>query len=278
MTNISLIKDVLAIVDGEDASLPAVDQAVAFAALHDACLTIIVASENVSLAAAAEPYSYALALSVAEELGGKHLAAVRARVKDVAVEAQVHGLLDDPSVLPSAMKIESRYADIVLLPGAECWRDEALRRHITETVLFTGVPILIMPMHWTPHGFTHVALGWNASLESFRATRTLLTLVEPGATADILVVDALDHYRASQAVPGSYIARHLARHGLSAKIHAIGSGHEGAAHALQGFAVRHGADALIVGGYGRSRTLEFVLGGVTRELIGHQQVPIILVH
>ncbi len=38
------------------------------------------------------------------------------------------------------------------------------------------------------------------------------------------------------------------------------------------------ADALIVGGYGRSRALEFVLGGVTRELIGHQQVPVILVH
>lgn len=278
MTNISLIKDVLAIVDGDDASLPAVDQAVAFAALHDASLTIIVASENVSLAAAAEPYGYALALSVAEELGSKHLAAVRTRVKDAAIEVRVHGLLDDPSLLPSATKIESRYADIVLLPGADLWRDEGLRRHITENVLFTGVPVLIMPRHWTPRAFTHVALGWNASLESFRATRTLLTLVEPGATIDILVVDALDHYRTSQAVPGSYIAHHLTRHGLIAHVHAIGSGHKGPAHTLQGFAARHDADALIVGGYGRSRALEFVLGGVTRELIGHQQVPVILVH
>lgn len=278
MTNTSLIKDVLTIVDGDDPSLPAVDQALAFAALHDACLTIIVASENVALAAAAEPYGYALALTVAEELGAKHLAAVRARVKDSPVQVEVHGLLDEPAVLPRAARGESRYADIVLVPGAARWRDDTLRRHVSETILFTGTPILIMPANWTPRAFTHLALGWNASLESFRATRTLLTLADPGATADVLVVDQLDRYQAGQAVPGSHIGRHLARHGLKVEVHAIGSGNHGAAYTMQKFAAQHGADALIVGGYGRSRALEFVLGGVTRELIGHQQVPIILVH
>ncbi len=278
MTNNSLIKDVLAIVDGDDASLPAVDQAVAFAALHDACLTLIVASENISLAAAAEPYSYALALRAAEELGARNLAAVRARVKDLPVEVDVHWLLDDPSLLPRAAKVESRYADIVLVPGADGWRDDSLRRHITETVLFTGAPILVMPKNWAPHAFTHVALGWNASLESFRATRTLLTLAEPGATADVLVVDALDHYHNGQTVPGSYIARHLTRHGLRVEVHAMSSSNRGTAYTLQKFAAQHGADLLIVGGYGRSRAMEFVLGGVTRELIGHQQVPVLLVH
>lgn len=278
MTNNSLIKDVLAIVDGDDASLPAVDQAVAFAALHDACLTIIVASENVSLAAAAEPYGYALALSVAEELGAQHLAAVRTRVKDSPVDVDVHGLLDDPAVLPRAARGESRYADIVLIPGAERWRDDALRRHISETALFTGTPILIMPADWTPRAFTHLALGWNASLESFRATRTLLTLAEPGASTDVLVVDQIENYQAGQAVPGSYIARHLARHGLRVEVHAIPSCKRGAAYTMQSFVAQHGVDALVVGGYGRSRALEFILGGVTRELIGYQQVPIVLVH
>lgn len=278
MTNLSLIKDVLAIVDGDDASLPAVDQAVAFAALHDASLTIIVASENVSLAAAAEPYGYALALSVAEELGAQHLAAVQERVKSAPIAVDVHGLLDDPSLLPGAAKVESRYADIVLTPGAGSWRDDSLRRHITETVLFTGTPILVMPPNWTPRLLAHIALGWNASVESFRATRTLLTLASPGATIDVLVADQLDNYQAGHAVPGSYIARHLTRHGLRAEVHAISSGNRGAAYALQTFAAQHGAEALIVGGYGRSRALEFVLGGVTRELIGHQQLPIILVH
>ena len=278
MPNASFIKDVVTIVDGSDASLPAVDQAVAFAALHDACLTVIVTSENISLAAAAEPYGYALALSTAENLGAQHLAAVRARVKDVPVEVEVHGLLDDPSLLPRAAKIESRYADIVLIPGAERWQDDALRRHMTETVLFTGVPILIMPTIWVPRALAQVALGWNASLESFRAARALLTLAGPGAAVDVLVVDALGHDQPGRAVPGSGIARHLARHGLRAEVHAIRSCQRGPAYTLQSFAGQHDADALVVGGYGRSRALEFVLGGVTRELIGHPQVPVILVH
>ena len=278
MPNSSFIKDVVAIVDGNDASLPAVDQAVAFAALHDACLTVIVANENISLAAAAEPYGYALALGSAEKLGAQHLAAVRARVKDAPVEVEVHGLLDDPSLLPRAAKIESRYADVVLIPGAERWRDDTLRRHMTETVLFTGVPILIMPTIWVPRVLAHVALGWNASLESFRAARALLTLAEPGAAVDVLFVDAPGHDQTGRAVPGSYIARHLTRHGLRVEIHAISSCQRGPAHTLQSFAGQHNADALVVGGYGRSRALEFVLGGVTRELIGHQQVPVIFVH
>lgn len=278
MTHNSLIKDVLTIVDGDEASLPAVDQALAFAALHDACLTIVVVSENIAMTAAVEPYGYALALDVSEDLSAKHLAAVRARVKGSPLEVAVHGLLDDPAVLPRAARVESRYADIVLIPGAERWRHEALRRHITETVLFSGVPVLVVPPQWEPRAFSHVALGWNASLESLRAARTLLMLAEAGATADILVVDALDQYNSGQAVPGSYIARHLTRHGLRAEVHAMSSGKRGAAATLQTFTAQRGADLLVVGGYGHSRTREFVLGGVTRDLIGHQQVPILLVH
>lgn len=278
MPSISLIKDVLAIVDGDDASLPAVDQAVAFASLHDACLTILVASENISLAAAAEPYGYALALTAAEELGARHLSAVRNRVKDCALDVTVQGLLDDPALLPKAARGESRYADVVLVPGVGCWRDDALRRHIAEAALFTGTPVILLPVRWSPAAFKHLALGWNASLESFRASRALLTLTEPGAQVDVLVVDQLDHYQAGAPVPGSHIARHLVRHGLCVDVHAIHSGHDSVADALQRFAAERGADALIVGGYGRSRALEFVLGGVTRDLFQHPRMPVVLAH
>src|SRR3546814_12514384 len=89
--------------------------------------------------------------------------------------------------------------------------------------MFAGVPTMVMPATWKPAPITHAALGWNASLEAFRAARTILDLVEPGTAVDVVIVDALDGYKSDQPVPGVQIARHLTRHGHNAAVHAIAS-------------------------------------------------------
>ena len=38
------------------------------------------------------------------------------------------------------------------------------------------------------------------------------------------------------------------------------------------------ADLLVVGGYGHSRTREMILGGVTRDLLHHMTVPVLMSH
>src|SRR3546814_10352950 len=63
-------------------------------------------------------------------------------------------------------KAEGQYADISLIPGAGGWQSDGLRRHITEALMFAGVPTMVMPATWKPAPITHAALGWNASLEA----------------------------------------------------------------------------------------------------------------
>src|SRR3546814_15327123 len=65
--------------------------------------------------------------------------------------------------------------------------------------------------------------------------------------------------------------RYLTRHGHNAAVHAIASAEHGTSDALQNFAFEQRADVLVIGGYGRSRAVEFVLGGVTRELLARQR-------
>ena len=38
------------------------------------------------------------------------------------------------------------------------------------------------------------------------------------------------------------------------------------------------ADMMVMGGYGHSRLREFVLGGVTRDMLAHIEVPTLLSH
>jgi nucleotide-binding universal stress UspA family protein len=272
------IKDVLAVVDGTPSSLTAVDQAIAYAGLHGAALTIIVVTENLALAAVADPMAFAEVLTVSDAERKEHVAAVRERAKGAPVPVEVRGLFEAPAQLPGLAKAEGQYADIAIIPGAGRWQSDGLRRRVTEALMFAGVPILVAPASWNPAPVIRAALGWNASLEAFRAARVLLDLVEPDATIDVVVVDSLDGHASGQPAPGSQIAGHLARHGHKAAVHAIGSADHGTSGALQLFACDQGADLLVIGGYGRSRAMEFILGGVTRELIARQQLPIVFVH
>jgi len=275
--NIS-IKDVVAVVDGTPASLTGVDQAIAYAGIHDATLTIVVVTENLAWAAAVDPMAYADAMEASDTQRKEYAAAVRERVAGAGVHVEIHALFEAPGLLPGLARAEGRYADIALVPGTGGWQSDGLRRHITEALMFAGVPTMVMPATWRPAPVTHAALGWNASLEAFRAARTILDLVEPGATVDVVVVDSLGGDKSDQPAPGTRIARYLTRHGHNGVVHAIGSAEHGTSAALQLFAFERHADVLVIGGYGRSRALEFILGGVTRELIARQRLPIVFVH
>ena len=43
-------------------------------------------------------------------------------------------------------------------------------------------------------------------------------------------------------------------------------------------AEREGADLMVAGAYGHSRTREWILGGVTRDLLDHAPIPCLLAH
>jgi nucleotide-binding universal stress UspA family protein len=48
--------------------------------------------------------------------------------------------------------------------------------------------------------------------------------------------------------------------------------------ALLAAATEAGTDLLVMGGYGRTRLSELVLGGVTRHVLAHSQLPMLISH
>jgi nucleotide-binding universal stress UspA family protein len=101
-----------------------------------------------------------------------------------------------------------------------------------------------------------------------------LPLLQSTAKVTVLSVQ----HAAPAALPTADIAAHLARHGLAvaaARTVADGISH---ADALLSYACDIGADLLVVGGYGHSRVREVILGGVTRELLQHMTLPVLMSH
>ena len=79
-------------------------------------------------------------------------------------------------------------------------------------------------------------------------------------------------------IPCADIALHLARHGIKAEATSTSADGIGVADAILARASDLGADLIVTGAYGHSRTREWVFGGVTESLVRHMTVPVMMSH
>lgn len=153
------------------------------------------------------------------------------------------------------------------------------RRLVEDALMTTGRPLLLIPFagRFDTVG-SNVLLGWNGSREAARAAHDALLLIKPGAEMTVLSIVSPGR-GATLEVPGAEIAEHLARHGLKVSVARTVAG-DGVSDAdlLLNYAADSGADLLVAGGYGHSRTRELALGGVTRALLARMTLPVLMSH
>ena len=82
----------------------------------------------------------------------------------------------------------------------------------------------------------------------------------------------------SDEMPGADIAHHLARHGVKVELKRIVTAETDVASTILSHAADRSADFLVMGGYGHSRLREFILGGVTREILASMTIPALMSH
>lgn len=175
----------------------------------------------------------------------------------------------------------TRTRDLVVLGQAdpEHPAPPAARSLVRDVLTLSGRPVLIVPFagEFRAPG-RQVLIGWTAARASARAVADSLALIDKRAKVTVLTVR--DPGIAEWPnVPGAAVAEHLARHGLDATAAQTVTDHSiSDADALLNYASDIGADLLVTGGYSHSRTREAVLGGVTRALLDHMTLPVLMSH
>lgn len=216
-----------------------------------------------------------------QEQGRKDAQAWKDKLAQLAPEVPAEVRLLESFVAdgPSLAAEQARYADLVILPMVvDARRDGAtLRAFFAGLLLESGRPLLLVPAQGTWREPQHIVVCWRPTREAARALHDALPLLRASNSVDVVVVG--QEHDAQEPNPGVDIAAHLARHGVNARAVPLVAPHERIAAALLGHAQATGADLLVAGGYGHSRFREWMMGGVTADLLASPgAIPILFSH
>lgn len=182
-----------------------------------------------------------------------------------------------------ALLLESRYADLIVvsrdsepvpLPGIP-----APARGLPAYVAMHGArPVLVVPPEWQERPLPGTAVvGWDGSMQAIRAITAALPLLRLAAAVKLALVNPDSQSDLHGDEPGADMALHLARHGVKVDI-VVETTRGGTGDALLKVAHELDAGLLVTGAFGHSRYREFILGGVTRVLLGKSTVPLLIAH
>ncbi|WP_413674558.1 universal stress protein [Massilia cellulosiltytica] len=213
------------------------------------------------------------------ETAALHLRAFTDQATKLGVASVETRLIEDTA--DGALLLQARYADLVVLSrdvDPEPGIPPRVRRLPEHVALRGPRPVLVVPPAYAdaPIAATVVA-GWDGSTQALRALAAALPLLARADGVRLVLVnpDRLSDAHGEQ--PGADMALYLARHGVKVDV-VLERTHATAGDALMALARTAGAGLIVAGAYGHSRYREWVLGGVTRELLERAPVPLLLAH
>lgn len=199
-----------------------------------------------------------------------------ARAHGEAEVRQANHLLADPA---RTAALQARYCDLAVLGRAPAGQlPGPLHDQFASLLSGSGGPVLAMPAGHGGHIEGPVVIGWRPDAHAARAVRDALPFLRRAGAVHVLCVDPVRGDDGHGEEPGADLARHLARHGVRVVVHVEASAGESVATVLLRRCRELGAALLVLGGYGRPRALEAMLGGTTRDVLRHAALPVLFAH
>lgn len=276
------LKDLLVHIDQGPHADSRLEAAVALAADHDAHLIGVHAIShpripNYVRLHLGEDILNAQAAFVAEAQA-KAEAMFRERVARADVRGEWRGVAAEPQ---SALTLHGRYVDLVIVgqrdPSGEDASDDPSVPD--QLILSIGRPVLVVPYSGSfPHIGRTVLVAWDASRLAARAVNDALPLLVGAKKVCVLAVNPHGGEDGHGQIPSADICLHLARHGVNAEAEHLYADDIDVGDVLLDRAADIGADLIVSGAYGHARWRELVLGGVTRHLLRHMTMPVLMAH
>jgi nucleotide-binding universal stress UspA family protein len=280
-----MFKDLLVPLIGIKGDADAIDLAVSMANKLGARLVVL---EIVVLPASmTSPWGVMQEVGLAEVYsslrahGQKNVVAMRARLEREPIRSDVR-LVETLTEEPERMAaLCAHYSDLALVAGSPGVTGEAgvVHGYIGGLLMESGIPVLMVPGGSASATIPprRVVIGWKPTREATRALHDALPFLQAAEQVDLLIVIPQGGEGHGEQL-GNDVATHVAQHGVQVNVVIRPAGEDTVAATLLKHAATIQADLIVVGGYGHSRLREWMLGGVTRELLGTATVPVFFSH
>jgi len=277
-----MIKDLLVHLEGNREDNVRLAYGELLAAHHQAFLTGLYCNIVPEMMFAGDPsmtsaQAIASLQAAAIEAGDKVETTLRAQVSKLEVNSELRRLDLSAGQAGHSIAAEARTADLLI--ATRPYNHHSATPELLEAVLFnSGRGCLFVPPAIMPSGeIDTVVVAWRNTREAARAVSEAAPILRAAKKVIVAIVSDNGAPESQDEMPGADIARHLDRHGVNVELRQI-SGWTNAAEALLNEVEKQGAKMLVMGGYGHSRFTEWVLGGVTRDILRVAQVPVLLAH
>lgn len=165
-----------------------------------------------------------------------------------------------------------RLSDLVVAPRPA---GDAREEVVAEAVLMeSGSGLLLVPPGHASDLAGNAAIAWNGSAEAARAVHRALPLLKESREVAIMAPE-----EGSMRGPGpEALAAYLALHGIRCHVHRLPTNWTHIGETLMATAREENASFIVMGAFSQGKLRQLILGGATRFMLNHAQLPVLFTH
>lgn len=175
-----------------------------------------------------------------------------------------------------ALRHVGKWHDLLVLGagGESPWGTESA---LAEILMSSHQPCLIVPeSRLQAPRLDRIAVAWDGSASALRALHASLPLLVRSGRLIVLVGGKPVHE--PPHLPPFDLDRYCERHDLRVERVRFAPAVGPTGGALLSAAMAENVDLLVLGAFGHSRLREWALGGVSRHMLGHSPIPLLMRH
>lgn len=148
-----------------------------------------------------------------------------------------------------------------------------------DIALGAARPVLVVPYAGAFDTVGRRALvAWDGTREAVRAVNDALPLLGDAEVVKVIFVRAHEADLDRRRLSLDRVLRHLQRHGIAADAEETPQGSAPISDILLSRAADNAADLIVAGVYHHSPLRESLIGGVSRDILEHMTVPVLMSH
>jgi nucleotide-binding universal stress UspA family protein len=170
--------------------------------------------------------------------------------------------------------LAARLSDLVVFGPLKQSDRPGMAEAFEATLLETGRPVILAAQTMPKNFARRIAIGWDGSGACARALIAAMPYLARAEAIELLSIRKPN----TECESCGEVRDYLALHGLACQERMIDAGSRGIGEVLLEAASQGGADLLVLGGYGHKSLLQMFIGGVTKHVVAHAELPLFLVH